>query len=707
VTSIRKLTIIIAICALAVVAAAELPAGGPARAAGPVQLAGTWHTSLIGDSTDECDNTFTQTKATLTVTIDSCNSGTTGNLTGTVNVTTGAFSLSGPVLVSGSFPDTFSASGTVTKLGLMSGTWSLTDLLLYGSFTGTKTSVGNDFSISAGGGACDTNPDTVAPSTCTFAPGSTFTVQVGLDQLDLPDNDLDMINGYVYFEVVLENTLGLPYQPRSGFGELGAPPPYFWPECDAANEQEIIATEYYAGCIDYDDESEYTGLVLEVDYTCNTSGTISLRHGVGSTQLGDDNIFPHYDDPSGTRENMQVNCINAKPDFRIVYDPAGPIPGMFTITADGSNNVQVTNIGSDNVAWSADGTKIAFESGDEIYRIDADGTNLVQLTSGGDLNWHPAWSPDGTRIAFASDRDDDWHEIYTMNATDGSGVTQLTNADGFDLTPNWSPDGTKIVFAADHEFPSDNLEIYTVNAADGSGLTQLTFTDPYASNSLPDWSNDGTRIAFASTRDGNAEIYTMNASGSGQTNRTNHPADDSDPAWKPSDSEIAFIRDERVHRMNADGTNVSDISHGTRVRSIDWRRTTGPGLDHDQDGCTDAQEAHSNPALGGLRSPQYFWDYFQVWTFNGSSWVRDDVIGVADVLATGARFGSGPPPPAKNIAVTMALTPPVNTNGYHIAYDRGAVLDPARPWKKSPPDGTINVATDIFGVAGQFGHNCL
>jgi hypothetical protein len=164
-----------------------------------------------------------------------------------------------------------------------------------------------------------------------------------------------------------------------------------------------------------------------------------------------------------------------------------------------------------------------------------------------------------------------------------------------------------------------------------------------------------------------------------------------------------------IYRMNADGSNPYNITN-TPLESETlpaWRRTSGLAADFDQDGCTDAQEAHSNPALGGLRSPQYFWDYFQVWTLSGMTWVRDDVIAVADILATSSRFGPGPPPPAKDVAVAMALTAPVSGTGYHIAYDRGAVLDPSRPWKKSPPDGTINVATDILGVAGQFGHNCL
>ena len=67
--------------------------------------------------------------------------------------------------------------------------------------------------------------------------------------------------------------------------------------------------------------------------------------------------------------------------------------------------------------------------------------------------------------------------------------------------------------------------------ADGSGQTNLT-NNP-AGDVDPAWSPDGSRIAFHSDRDGNAEIYVMNADGSGQTNLTNNPAEDGLPAWSP------------------------------------------------------------------------------------------------------------------------------------------------------------------------------
>jgi len=76
----------------------------------------------------------------------------------------------------------------------------------------------------------------------------------------------------------------------------------------------------------------------------------------------------------------------------------------------------------------------------------------------------------------------------------------------------------KIAFHSDRD---GNLEIYVMDA-DGSGQTNLT-NNP-ALDFTPAWSSDGSKIAFVSDRDGNSEVYVMDAIGSGQTNLTNNPA---------------------------------------------------------------------------------------------------------------------------------------------------------------------------------------
>ena len=81
---------------------------------------------------------------------------------------------------------------------------------------------------------------------------------------------------------------------------------------------------------------------------------------------------------------------------------------------------------------------------------------------------NPAWSPDGKKIAFDSDRDGNW-EIYVMNA-DGSNPINLTNNNGVDWYSTWSPDGRKIAFSSNRD---GNFQIFVMNA-DGSNPIRLT-----------------------------------------------------------------------------------------------------------------------------------------------------------------------------------------------------------------------------------------
>lgn len=207
---------------------------------------------------------------------------------------------------------------------------------------------------------------------------------------------------------------------------------------------------------------------------------------------------------------------------------------IYKVNADGSNLTQLTfttTISNFGVAWSPDGSQIAFvrftgAQNFEIFTMNADGSGETNITNNAADDLDPDWSPDGSQIAFSSDRDADGDpEVFVMNS-DGSGVTQLTfNTIEVDRAPAWSPDGSQIAFQS-NRLQSDNIFIMN---ADGSSQTQLTTS--FSGDTVPDWSPDGLQVTFESDRDGNAEVYIINTDGSGVTNLTLNAAADSNPDW--------------------------------------------------------------------------------------------------------------------------------------------------------------------------------
>ena len=121
--------------------------------------------------------------------------------------------------------------------------------------------------------------------------------------------------------------------------------------------------------------------------------------------------------------------------------------------------------------------------------------------------------------------------------------------------PTPMPASGRIAFQS---YRDGNWEIYVMNA-DGSDVTRLT--DNYAEDWHPSWSPDGRRIAFNSDRDGDHEIYVMNADGSEVTRLTDNEAGEWDPSWSPDGRRIAFHSGNEIYVMNADGSGVTQLTN--------------------------------------------------------------------------------------------------------------------------------------------------
>ena len=186
-------------------------------------------------------------------------------------------------------------------------------------------------------------------------------------------------------------------------------------------------------------------------------------------------------------------------------------------------------------AWSPDASRIAFFRGpplgpSHLHVMDADGTNIRQLTEGSGSDRDAAWSPDGTRIAFARS-DNDGYEACVVDV-DGSNVTVLTSVAAESApSPAWSPDGSRIALDV-------NGAIY-VMSGDGTGMRRLSPELPRGVlDQSPSWSPDGTQIAFMRYTNGDVadaaedgDIWIMDVDGTDATRVTRGPAIDDWPEW--------------------------------------------------------------------------------------------------------------------------------------------------------------------------------
>jgi Tol biopolymer transport system component len=145
--------------------------------------------------------------------------------------------------------------------------------------------------------------------------------------------------------------------------------------------------------------------------------------------------------------------------------------------------------------------RIVFVSGrdgnGEIYRMNVDGSNQVNLTNNPASDWHPRWSTDGTMIAFTSKRDGN-AEIYVMDA-DGRNQTNLTKNLAPDMDPVWSPDGSKIAFISKRgEYPYGMFHMVYAMNTDGTQVTRIQdISIDQDTTYVTDWSPDGKYLAIS------------------------------------------------------------------------------------------------------------------------------------------------------------------------------------------------------------------
>ena len=228
-------------------------------------------------------------------------------------------------------------------------------------------------------------------------------------------------------------------------------------------------------------------------------------------------------------------------------------------------------------AKAPDTAKIAFSTSRdgnvEIYLMNPDGSEQVNLTHTPSDDTFPVWSPSGEQILFVSDRVR-VRDLYLMES-DGSNVRRVFRKVAQRDHPTWAPDGKSIAYTR-VEFGQNWIYIAKI---DGTSDEQIMI------GRYPTWSPDGTEIAFLTGLAGHTRIQRFNL----RTRRQKLllPEDAIPwmwhPAWSPSGDKLAFawlnhfpfigfVDRQTIYIVNRDGTGIKQIvdEAGTKTNEPAW-----------------------------------------------------------------------------------------------------------------------------------------
>jgi TolB protein len=227
---------------------------------------------------------------------------------------------------------------------------------------------------------------------------------------------------------------------------------------------------------------------------------------------------------------------SAKPVFTKKY--RGQEAALHRIAHSLSDDLVARLTGEKGVA----GTRIVFVRQlsplvKEIFQIDRDGSNAVQITNHKSLTLSPTVAADG-RLAYMTYKGGP-PEIWGQRKAGGAFERLLpakNGPQGSCMAPAWSPDGKRLVFVQGDRRGNTDIMVLDVE----SGRVRR-LTDSNCINTEPTWNPTGTQIAFTSDRDGTPQVYLMQDDGSNVRRLTTEGSYNASASWSPTGAMVAYV----------------------------------------------------------------------------------------------------------------------------------------------------------------------
>lgn len=240
---------------------------------------------------------------------------------------------------------------------------------------------------------------------------------------------------------------------------------------------------------------------------------------------------------------------------------------IYLVDSDGGNLMQLTHDSVISVSprFSSGARRIAYtgyQSGyADVYEIELGSGRRSKIMRYPGTNSGAAYSPDGSRFAVTLSKDGN-PELYVTDSGGGS-PRRLTITPGVESSPTWSPDGRELIYSSDS---GGSPMLYRISSS--GGLPSAVRTG-HSYNTEPNWSPDGKRVAFNVREGGTFQIAVLDL-GSGHVHLV---GEGQSPAWGPNSRHLVYAQggslvllDTLTMQRNAIAGGLGRISEPTWAR---------------------------------------------------------------------------------------------------------------------------------------------